>query len=72
MASEEKNYTAAFKKEVARKALDQQKKDLDKLSNEYDVPVSVILMWATELEKCGEDVFETAEKPQAEPTEYGS
>ncbi len=69
MASEEKRYTAAFKKEVAQKALDQQKKDLDKLSNEYDVPVSVILMWATELEKGGEDVFETDEEPQAEPTE---
>lgn len=64
MASEEKQYTAAFKKEVAQKALDQNKKNLDKLSDEYDVPVSVILMWATELEKGGEDVFETPEETE--------
>lgn len=69
MASEEKNYSAAFKKEVAQKALDQSKKNLGNLSKEYDVPVSVILMWATELEKGGEDIFEAQEKPQEEPVE---
>ncbi|HKK46315.1 MAG TPA: hypothetical protein VJ964_12395 [Balneolaceae bacterium] len=62
MASEEKNYTSEFKKEVAQKALDQSKKNLDKLSEKYDVPVSVILMWATELEKGGIAVFEEAEE----------
>lgn len=62
MASEQKNYSSGFKKEVAQKALDQNKKDLDKLSEKYDVPVSVILMWATELEKGGEDFFETPEE----------
>lgn len=62
MASEEQNYTASFKKEVAQKALDQSKKNVDKLSEEYDVPVSLILMWATELEKGGEDIFQTPEK----------
>lgn len=62
MASDEKNYSSGFKKEVARKALEQSKKNLDKLSKEYDVPVSVILMWATELEKGGEEFFETSEE----------
>ncbi|MDZ7682309.1 MAG: hypothetical protein U5J63_11520 [Fodinibius sp.] len=61
MASEEKNYTAAFKIEVAQKALEQSKKNLDKLSDKYDVPVSVILMWTTEYEKGGEEAFKTAE-----------
>jgi transposase-like protein len=65
MASEEKKYTAEFKKKIALQALDQSKKNLDKLSEKHDVPVSVILMWATELEKGGEDVFEeTKEKEQ--------
>lgn len=64
MASNEQTYSADFKKEVAQKALDQSKKNLDKLAKEYDVPVSVILMWATELEKGGEDVFETTEEEQ--------
>jgi transposase-like protein len=61
MASEENKYTAAFKKEVAQKALDQSKKNLDKLSKKYEVPVSVILMWTTEYEKGGEDAFDTDE-----------
>lgn len=61
MANEKQNYSADFKKEVAQKALDQSKKNLDKLSKKYDVPVSLILMWATELEKGGEDIFETEE-----------
>lgn len=65
MANEKHNYSADFKKEVAQKALDQSKKNLDKLSENYDVPVSVILMWATELEKGGEDVFETKEDENA-------
>ncbi|SMO55899.1 hypothetical protein [Fodinibius sediminis] len=60
MTSEEKNYTPEFKKEVAQKALDQSKQNLESLSKEYDVPVSIILMWATELEKGGEDVFQKA------------
>lgn len=69
MASEEKDYTADFKKEVAQKALDQSKKNLDKLSEKYDVPVSVILMWATELEKGGEEVFETPQEAEADTDE---
>lgn len=73
MASEEKNYTSEFKKEVARKALDQSKKNLDKLSEKYDVPVSVILMWATEVEKGGIAVFEEPEEvehPEEEQEEF--
>lgn len=66
MPSEEHNYSAEFKKEVAQKALDQSKKNVDQLSEEYEVPVSVILMWATELEKGGEDVFETSEESTEE------
>lgn len=62
MENEGKNYSAEFKKEVAQKALDQDKKNLDKLSDKYEVPVSVILMWATELEKGGSDAFKTAEE----------
>ncbi len=69
MASEEQNYSAAFKKEVAQEALDQSKKNVDKLSEKYDVPVSVILMWATELEKGSEDVFETADEAEEPDTE---
>lgn len=62
MENEGKKYTPEFKKEVARKALDQDKKNLDKLSDKYDVPVSVILMWATEFEKGGADAFEAIEE----------
>lgn len=60
MTSEEKNYSPAFKKKVAREALDQSKQNVDKLSEKYDVPVSMILMWATELEKGGDEVFKEA------------
>ena len=62
MTSEEQNYSPEFKKKVAREALDRSKQNLEGLSEKYDVPVSVILMWATELEKGGEDVFEKDEK----------
>jgi transposase-like protein len=62
MENEGKHYTPEFKKEVAQKALDQDKKNLDKLSDKYDVPVSVILMWATEFEKGGADAFEAVEE----------
>lgn len=70
MASEEeRNYSPEFKREVAQQALNQSKRNLDDLSEKYDVPVSVILMWATELEKGGPDVFERTEEeaPAAEP-----
>lgn len=69
MASEEQSYTADFKKKVAQQALDQNKKDLDNLSDKHEVPVSVILMWATELEKGGEDVFESSEEDEETKTD---
>ncbi|SHE94259.1 hypothetical protein SAMN05443144_104156 [Fodinibius roseus] len=62
MTSEENKYSPEFKKKVARKALEQSKQNLESLSEQYGVPVSVILMWATELEKGGDQVFETAEE----------
>lgn len=65
MTSEENKYSPEFKKKVARKALEQSKQNLESLSEEYGVPVSVILMWATELEKGGDDVFETADEGTA-------
>lgn len=75
MANEKQNYSADFKKEVAQKALDQSKQNLDKLSKKYDVPVSVILMWATELEKGGEAVetidVEVTDEELANSVEHG-
>ncbi len=56
MASEEQHYTSAFKKEVAKKALNQSRKNLDQLSEDYDVPVSKIMVWATELENAIEQL----------------
>lgn len=51
MASQEQQYSAEFKAKVASEALDQNKQNLDQLSDKYDVPVSVILTWATKYEK---------------------
>lgn len=62
MPQEGKNYTSEFKKKIAQEALKQNKENLDRLSEQHDVPVSVILMWATELEKGGEDVFEATDE----------
>ncbi len=72
MEGEEKKYTPEFKKEVAQKALDQSKKNLDSLSEKYDVPVSQILMWATELEKGGEEFFESPEEEAEDHISEGS
>jgi len=62
MPSEENKYSPEFKKKVAQEALDNSKKNLDGLSNKYDVPVSVILMWTAEFEKGGEEVFQEEEQ----------
>lgn len=51
MANQEKQYSPEFKAKVASEALDQDKKNLDRLSEKHDVPVSVILTWATKFEK---------------------
>ncbi|WP_138430489.1 hypothetical protein [Fodinibius saliphilus] len=72
MASEDKNYTSEFKKEVAQKALEQNKKDLDKLSEKYELSVSVILMWATELEKAIDNDSDIDEVFVTEPEEVAT
>jgi transposase-like protein len=64
MPPEENNYTPAFKKKIAQQALEQSKQNLEPLSEKHDVPVSLILMWATEFEKGGEDVFKEADNDQ--------
>ncbi|MDZ7772019.1 MAG: hypothetical protein U5K31_04665 [Balneolaceae bacterium] len=51
------HYSADFKRTVAREALDQDRENLDRLSEKHGVPVSLILTWAVELEKHGEDAF---------------
>lgn len=51
------NYTAEFKRTVAREALEQDRENLDRLSDKHDVPVSLILTWAVELDKHGEEAF---------------
>lgn len=67
MANEEQNYTSEFKTKVATKALEQDKQNLDKLSDKYEVPVSQILKWTVQLEKEGSDAFN--EEMQAEAGE---
>ncbi len=59
MASQEKSYSSEFKKKIAQKALDQNKQNLDRLSDKYDVPVSVILTWTTKYEKNPESLNTT-------------
>lgn len=65
MSNEDRTYSAEFKTKVAKEALDQGKKNLDRLSKKYDVPVSTILTWAVQLEKNAEDVFEGSEEPES-------
>ena len=64
MSNGDKQYSAEFKAEVAKAAIDQGKKNLDQLSKKYDVPVSTILTWAVQLEKNAEFVFEASEQPE--------
>lgn len=52
-----KHYSPQFKRKVAREALDRDRENLDRLSEQYDVPVSLILTWAVELEKHGPEAF---------------
>lgn len=69
MASEEKKYTPDFKIKVAEEALDQGKQNLDTLSDKFDVPVSLILMWTAEYEKHGADAFDETDVSGPEKTE---
>lgn len=69
MANEEQNYTSEFKSKVALEALEQDKQNLDRLSDKYEVPVSLILKWTVQLEKEGTDVFEAEVEAKAEEEE---
>lgn len=64
MANEEQNYTSEFKVKVASEALEQDKENLDSLSDKYDVPVSTILTWTVELEKGAIDLLDTSQEPK--------
>ena len=69
MANEEQNYTSEFKTKVATKALEQDKQNLDKLSDKYEVPVSQILKWTVKLEKEGTEAFKDEVQPDDTETE---
>ncbi|MDR8393213.1 hypothetical protein NC796_18810 [Aliifodinibius sp. S!AR15-10] len=64
MSKEDQTYSAEFKTKVAKAAIDQGKKNLDSLSEKYEVPVSTILTWAVRLEKHAdaESAFESSEE----------
>lgn len=68
MANEEK-FTPEFKIKVAKEAIAQDKQNLDKLSDQYDLPVSTILTWTMEYEKG--NISQSEEKqikdPESEP-----
>lgn len=63
MASEEPTYSSEFKAKIALEALAQNKKNLDRLSDKYDVPVSVILTWTVQLERNAANVYATSSEP---------
>lgn len=69
MASQESSYSTEFKAKVALEALAQNKKNLERLSDKYDVPVSVILTWAVQLERNAAAVYESSTAPQDIETE---
>lgn len=62
MANEEQTYTPDFKRKVATEAINQNKQNLDSLSEKYEVPVSLILSWTVKLEKQGADAFDSEEE----------
>lgn len=70
MSNEKQTYTPEFKRKVASKAIEQNKENLDRLSEKYEVPVSLILTWTVKFEKEGSTAFETketSEETEAEP-----
>lgn len=64
MPNDDRTYSAEFKTEVAKKAIEQDKKNLGPLSEKYEVPVSSILTWAVQLEKNAGEFFEETEEPE--------
>ena len=63
MANQESNYSSEFKIKVAREALARDSQNLEPLSEKYDVPVSVILTWAAQLERSSSDINRTTAEP---------
>lgn len=66
MSNEDNTYSVEFKTKVAKEALEQDKKNLDRLSEKYEVPVSTILTWTVQFEKNAPEFFEES-AGQAEP-----
>ncbi len=67
--AEKKEYSSEFKAKVALQALEQNKKDLEPLAKKYEVPVSLILTWAVQLEENAAGVYDASEEPV--DIEYG-
>src|SRR5680860_275155 len=63
MANQEPTYSPAFKAKVALEALARNKKNLEQLSDVYDVPVSVILTWTVQLERNAAAVYTVSSAP---------
>lgn len=70
MSKEEKSYSIEFKTTVAMKAIELGKKNLDRLSEKYEVPVSTILTWAVQYEK-NPDRFQAEYVSSASAAESG-
>ncbi|MDX1617459.1 MAG: hypothetical protein R3224_01650, partial [Balneolaceae bacterium] len=68
MSNEEQSYSVEFKTKVAKEALEQDKKNLDRLSDKYDVPVSTILSWTVQLEKNAPEFHEEEQSSESEQT----
>ena len=66
MADNKETYNSEFKAKVALKALARNKKNLEPLSERYDVPVSLILVWAAQLEQNAAGVYEVSTAPDIE------
>src|SRR5699024_3110691 len=69
MANKKNQYSSEFKSEVALKALARDKKNLEPLSKRYKVPVSLILVWATQLEENPAGIDEGSEELPVEQDE---
>lgn len=65
MANKKEQYSSEFKAEVAFKALAQGNKNLETLSERYNVPVSLILVWSAQLEQNASHIYETTQEPAA-------
>ncbi len=62
--AEKEHYSSEFKAKVALQALARNKKNMEPLSERYDVPVSLILVWAVQLERNAAGVYEASAPPE--------